>query len=86
MNFTEKSHWMRNAGRLKLGYYPLPSEEARNLRRLLQAPTGFFAIDTCAGDGTALMEITRDPPAHLAGIELDADRATTSAANGLVLT
>ena len=28
---------MRNAGRLKLGYYPLPVEEARNLRNLLVA-------------------------------------------------
>lgn len=26
---------MRNVGRLKLGYYPLPQEEGINLRRLL---------------------------------------------------
>ena len=51
---------MRNAGRLKLGYYPLPVEEARNLRNLLIAPQPFFAVDPCAGDGTALLEITRD--------------------------
>ena len=25
---------MRNAGRIKLGYYPLPVEEARNIKRL----------------------------------------------------
>jgi hypothetical protein len=50
---------MRNAGRLKLGYYPLPIEEARNLRQLLIAPPAFFAVDPCAGDGTALLEITQ---------------------------
>ncbi len=77
---------MRNAGRLKLGHYPLPSEEARNLRRLLQAPTGFFAIDPCAGDGTALLEITQELPAHLAGVDLDADRAAAAAAQGLAMT
>ena len=55
---------MRNAGRLKLGYYPLPVEEARNLRNLLVATQSVFAIDPCAGDGTALMEITRDLPAE----------------------
>ena len=54
---------MRNAGRLKLGYYPLPVEEARNLRNLLVATQPFFAVDPCAGDGTALVEITRDLPA-----------------------
>ena len=26
---------MRNAGRLKLGYFPLPIEEAQNIRGLL---------------------------------------------------
>ena len=28
---------MRNAGRLKLGYYPLPIEEAQNIRALLRS-------------------------------------------------
>ena len=28
---------MRNAGRLKLGYYPLPVEEAQNIRALLMS-------------------------------------------------
>ena len=65
---------MRNAGRLKLGYYPLPIEEARNIRALL-APSGpYAAVDPCIGDGSALVEITKDTGAHLAGIELDADR------------
>ena len=61
---------MRNAGRLKLGYYPLPVEEARNIRTLLVSSAPYAAIDPCVGDGTALIEITRNTGAHLAGIEL----------------
>lgn len=74
---------MRNAGRLKLGYYPLPIEEARNIRTLLASSAPYAAIDPCAGDGTALMEVTKDSGAYLAGIELDADRAASSAQRGI---
>lgn len=70
---------MRNAGRLKLGYYPLPLSEAQNIRRLLSASAPYAAIDPCAGDGTALREITADSNASLAAIELDADRCLDSA-------
>jgi len=77
---------MRNAGRLKLGYYPLPVEEAQNLRSLLIAPQPFFAIDPCAGDGTALVEITRDLLAFKAAIELDSDRAAAAATHGIATT
>ena len=71
---------MRNAGRLKLGYYPLPIEEAQNIRALLVSSAPYAAIDPCVGDGTALIEITKDTGASLAGIELDADRAAAAAA------
>ena len=64
----------RLISRLKLGYYPLPVEEARNIRALLLSSAPYAAIDPCIGDGTALIEITRETGAHLAGIELDADR------------
>ncbi len=77
---------MRNSGRLKLGYYPLPIEEARNLRSLLIAPQPFFAVDPCAGDGTALLEITRNLPAQKAAVELDADRASAAEAHGIATT
>ena len=70
---------MRNAGRLKLGYYPLPIDEAQNIRALLVSSAPYAAIDPCVGDGTALIEITKDTGAHLAGIELDADRAAAAA-------
>lgn len=74
---------MRNAGRLKLGYYPLPSSEAQNIRSLLNVRAPFAAIDPCAGEGTALLEITKDTGAHLAAIELDADRAAAAAQKGI---
>ena len=62
----------------KLGYYPLPVEEARNIRALLMSSAPYAAIDPCVGDGTALLEITKDTGAHLAGIELDADQGRGS--------
>jgi len=77
---------VRNAGRLKLGHYPLPVEEAINLRQLLIAPRPFFAVDPCAGDGTALIEVTKDLAVQRAAIELDADRAAAAAARGIATT
>src|SRR6516162_8346852 len=74
---------MRNAGRIKLGYYPLPIEEAQNIRALLVPSAPYAAVDPCVGDGTALAEITKDTGAHLAGIELDADRAAAAADKGI---
>ena len=74
----------RPFSRMKLGYYPLPVEEARNIRTLLIPSGAYSAIDPCAGDGTALDEITKDTGAHLAAIELDADRATATAQKGIV--
>ena len=74
---------MRNAGRLKLGYYPLPIDEARNIRSLLVSSAPYAAIDPCVGDGTALIEITKETGAFLAGIELDADRAAAAAEKGI---
>src|ERR1022692_333918 len=74
---------MRNAGRLKLGHYPLAVEEAQNIRALLLPTAPYAAIDPCVGDGTALIEITRDTVGHLTGIELDADRAAAAAEKGI---
>src|SRR6516162_403759 len=73
---------MRNAGRLNLGYYALPVEEAQNIRTLLVPSAPYAAVDPCMGDGTALIEMTKDTGARLAGI--DADRAATCATNGIV--
>ena len=74
---------MRNAGRVKLGYYPLPIDEARNIRSLLVSSATYAAIDPCVGDGTALIEITKDSGACPAGLELDADRAAAVATKGI---
>ena len=73
----------RLVSKIKLGYYPLPIEEARNIKALLVPPSQYSAIDPCAGDGTALLEITKDTVVHLAAIELDADRAAAATQKGI---
>jgi hypothetical protein len=73
----------RPFARLKLGYYPLPAEEARNIRALLIFPDFYAAIDPCVGDGAALLEITSGCGNHLAAIEIDADRAAAAAQRGI---
>lgn len=73
----------RPFSRIKLGYYPLPLEEARNIRTLLIPTAAYSAIDPCAGDGTALLEITKDTVVHLAASELDADRAAAATQKGI---
>jgi len=69
---------------LKLGYYPLPVEAARNICELLVSSGPFATIDPCAGDGTAVLEITKETNAQLAAIEIDADRAAAAAEKGIV--
>src|SRR5437016_1431866 len=66
---------MRNAGRLKLGFYPLPQCEAQRLRAHLSFPAEpFAALDPCVGDGAAFHTILDQSPALQYGIELDAYR------------
>ena len=48
------------------------------MRALLMPSASLRGFDPCVGDGTALIEITRSTGAHLAGIELDADRAAAA--------
>src|ERR1017187_231870 len=85
---VEKNHiWERTvrlAGRLKLGYYPLPPAEGDKIRNLLQfglEPAS--VIDPCVGTGAALQQITKGGNCRLYGIELDAARAATAAAMGI---
>jgi predicted RNA methylase len=68
---------MRNAGRIRLGYYPLAAKEAQRIRGFLHFPdpAECSALDPCAGCGTALVAITADSRAARRGIELDAYRA-----------
>ena len=44
---------MRFQGQVKLGFFPLPPSEAVRLRRWLNFPEQFSALDPCAGDGAA---------------------------------
>jgi hypothetical protein len=73
----------RPFARLKLGYYPLPPEEALKIHSLLVTPSPYGAIDPCAGDGTALLKITRDTGAHLTAIEIDSDRSAACTQKGI---
>ena len=46
---------MRLAGKMKLGFYPLPVNEAERIRKCLALPaSGFSALDPCVGDGIDL--------------------------------
>ena len=72
---------MRNQGRLRLGYSPLPLAEARRISACLRYPDSpFSAIDPCIGDGAAFLAITGETCARRYGVELDAYRAEQAAA------
>src|SRR3972149_5136673 len=67
---------MRAAGRLRLGFYPLPLSEAQRIRRFLWFPdVGSAALDPCVGDGVAFEAITEGADVLRYGIELDSYRA-----------
>lgn len=70
---------MRLAGRLKLGFYPLPMREAERIRARLQYPERFAALDPCVGDGAAFSQLLHAGKAHAYGIEIDAYRAEQAA-------
>lgn len=74
---------MRNAARLKMGYYPLSESEGAKLRSLLSYSQPASVIDPCAGQGTALRLVTRDAPVRLYGVELDAERARIANSRGI---
>ncbi len=45
---------MRNVGRIKLGYYPLPAAEGTRLRHLLRYPAEIVSVlDPCVGTAIA---------------------------------
>ena len=74
---------MRNAARLKMGYYPLSESEGVKLRSLLIYSQPASVIDPCVGLGTALHLVTSNAPVLRYGIELDAERARIAAASGI---
>jgi 16S rRNA G966 N2-methylase RsmD len=75
---------VRNAARIKLGYYPLPPEEGKHLRKLLDFSTGTASVvDPCAGTGAALHQLTDGARVEKHGVELDANRAAAATATGI---
>jgi tRNA1(Val) A37 N6-methylase TrmN6 len=67
---------MRAAGRLRLGFYPLPLQEAERIRRFLLFPAvASAALDPCVGDGVAFEAITKGAEVLRYGVELDSYRA-----------
>lgn len=75
---------MRNAGRLKLGYYPLPLSEAQRLRAHLAFPENpFSALDPCVGDGSAFEILVQKSAGLRHGVELDAYRTEQARQRGI---
>src|SRR5208282_6052424 len=67
---------MRGAGRLRMGYFPLPLSEAQQIRKFLLFPAvPSSALDPCIGEGVAFEAITSEAQVIRHGIELDAYRA-----------
>jgi len=64
---------MRNAARLKMGYYPLPESEGRRLRTLL----------SFAQPASVIEFVTSDAPVRRYGVELDAERARIASSKGI---
>ena len=77
---------VRNAARLKMGYYPLPESEGVKLRSLLKYSQSASVIDPCVGQGAALHLVTNNASVRRYGIELDAERARIAGASGIVTT
>lgn len=75
---------MRNAGRLKLGFYPLPIAEATRLKACLSFPDEpFSSIDPCVGNGVAFSYLLEGERAQEYGIELDGNRAAEASSLGI---
>jgi Uncharacterised methyltransferase family (DUF6094) len=76
---------VRNVARIKLGYYPLPLEEGRRLRKLLDFSTApASVVDPCVGTGEALHQLTEGAATEKHGVELDGNRAAAAAASNVV--
>ncbi|MGH9453750.1 MAG: DUF6094 domain-containing protein [Terriglobia bacterium] len=67
---------MRDRGRLRMGFFPLPLSQAQHIRKFLVfSDTAASALDPCVGDGVAFEAITSGAEVMQYGIELDAYRA-----------
>lgn len=66
---------MRPHGKTKLGFFPLPTAEAKRIRNCLIFPQEFSVVDPCVGDGVAFVHLLEGTEARRYGIEIDANRA-----------
>ncbi len=69
---------VRNVARIKLGYYPLPQEEGKRLRRLLDFSAGTVSVvDPCVGTGdySLVSRLNGKPAAILAVYQLPGSNA-----------
>jgi len=74
---------MRPPGKIKLGFFRLPAQEAARLKKLLTIASEFSALDPCVGDGVAFTHLLHGAPAYRYGIEIDANRAEQARALGI---
>jgi SAM-dependent methyltransferase len=74
---------MRPHGKTKLGFFPLPVKEAERLKKCLDFPEEFSALDPCVGDGVAFTHLLEGTHARRYGIEIDANRAEEAARLGI---
>lgn len=74
---------MRAHGKTKLGFFPLPVAESERLKKCLDSPEEFSALDPCAGDGVAFTHLLEGTQARRYGIEIDANRAQQAARSGI---
>jgi len=74
---------MRLAGRMRLGFFPLPTAEAGHIHRFLQFPEqNCPTLDPCIGDGAAFSQIASGEKVVRYGIELEANRAEAAQCAG----
>ena len=74
---------MRPPGKIKLGFFPLPVQEAARLKSWLAFASEFSAVDPCVGDGVAFTHLLHGVTAYRYGIEIDANRAEQAKGLGI---
>ena len=74
---------MRMFGQAQLGFFPLPTAEAKRLKNRLSFPAQFSALDPCVGDGVAFAALLEGTTATRYGIEIDAHRSAQARSLGI---